>query len=41
MDIDVSFALIQSVIDSQKDLIVIFEGDKPVLTNRVLTHFSV
>ncbi len=39
MDGYVSLDLIQSVVDSQKDLIVIFKGDKPILTNRSFNKF--
>ena len=39
MDNDVSFALIQSVIDSQEALVVIFKGSTPVMTNRSFNRF--
>ena len=39
MDNNVSLALLQSVIDSQKDLIVIFKEDEPILTNKSFNKF--
>ena len=39
MDDNISLALLQSVIDSQKNLIVIFKGDEAVLTNKSLNKF--
>ncbi len=39
MDSDVSFALIQSVIDSQEALVVIFKGSEPIMTNRSFNKF--
>ncbi len=39
MDSDVSFALIQSVIDSQDNLVVIFKGSTPIMTNRSFNKF--
>ncbi|WP_039919847.1 hypothetical protein [Sulfurimonas gotlandica] len=36
---NISIALLQSVIDSQKDLIVIFKDDEPILTNKSFNKF--
>ncbi len=39
MDDKTSLALIQSVIDSQKDLIVLFQGDEPISINKAFKRF--
>ena len=36
---NISLTLIQSVVDTQKDLIVIFKGDEPILTNKSFNKF--
>lgn len=36
---DISLALVQSVVDSQKDLIVLFKGDEPILANSAFNKF--
>ena len=39
MEKNVSLALIQSVVDSQEDLIVVFKDDNPIVTNRSFNKF--